>query len=169
IQLGIKALDDACHDEATDHFTAAVNSTAFSSKYIHLIYEDLVMLFGWDPESLLLTTHQKRCQALLSAGKPDEALNAHKYMMDAINETVKASCLDWSNGKSSIISPTTVMLTRMPLRVQGEMHHAWQRSPGKITMDMMQNPISSMECIKILRLPGQDFNSELGALGASKD
>ncbi|KAG1896237.1 WD40-repeat-containing domain protein [Suillus fuscotomentosus] len=101
VQLGIKASDDARHDEATEHFTAAVNSTAFSPQYIHLIYADFVMLFGWDLESLLLTTHQKRCQAFLSAGKLDEALEAHKYMMDAIDDIAKGSCLNWSNGKSS--------------------------------------------------------------------
>ncbi|KAG1887519.1 WD40-repeat-containing domain protein [Suillus fuscotomentosus] len=101
VQLGIKAIDGARHDEAADHFTAAVNSDALSSKYIHFAYQDLTMLFGWDLESLLLTTHQKRCQAFLSAGKLDEALQAHKYMMDAIDDIVKASCLDWSNGKSS--------------------------------------------------------------------
>ncbi|KAG2052487.1 WD40 repeat-like protein [Suillus hirtellus] len=97
VQLGIKAFDGAHHDEAADHFTAAVNSDAFSLKYIHLVYPDLTVLFGWDLESLLLTTHQKRCQAFLSAGKLDEALEAHKYMMDAIDDIAKASCLDWSN------------------------------------------------------------------------
>ncbi|KAG1799939.1 uncharacterized protein HD556DRAFT_1439606 [Suillus plorans] len=98
VQLGIKAFDGAHHDEAADHFTAAMHSDAFSSKYIHLVCQDLTVLFGWDLESLLLTTHQKRCQAFLSASKPDEALNAHKYMTDAMDETAKASCLDWSNG-----------------------------------------------------------------------
>jgi hypothetical protein len=47
--------------------------------------------------SLGVTTHQKQCQAFLSAGKPDEALEAHRYMMDAIDESAKVSCLDWSN------------------------------------------------------------------------
>jgi hypothetical protein len=61
-----------------------------------------VQLFGWDLEALCLTAHQKRCQAFLSAGKPDEALEAHKYMMDAIDESAKASCLVWSNGKSAV-------------------------------------------------------------------
>jgi hypothetical protein len=113
-------LGDARHDEAADHFTAAVNSDAFSSKNIHLIYDDFVVvrqddaylmlfitecfvqLFGWDGPPLLLTTHQKRCQAFISAGKTDEALEAHKNMMDAIDESAKASCLDWSNGKFSV-------------------------------------------------------------------
>ncbi|KAG1764476.1 hypothetical protein EV702DRAFT_1215441 [Suillus placidus] len=97
VQLGIKAFDSVCHDEAADHFTAAVNSGAFSSKYVREIYEELTMLFGWDLKSLCLTTHQKRCQAFLSAGKPDEA---HKFLMDAIDESAKASCLDWSDGNS---------------------------------------------------------------------
>ncbi|KAG2125184.1 uncharacterized protein EDB93DRAFT_410622 [Suillus bovinus] len=61
------------------------------------ISECFVQLFGWDLESLLLTTHQKRCQAFLSAGEPDEVLEAHKHMMDAIDEIAKASCLDSSN------------------------------------------------------------------------
>ncbi|KAG1766605.1 hypothetical protein EV702DRAFT_1282874 [Suillus placidus] len=100
VQLGINAFDDARHDEAADHFTAAVNSGAFSSKDFHEIYEDLTVFFGWDLASLCLTAHQKRCQAFLSAGKPDEALKAHKYMMDVIDESAKANCLDWSNGKS---------------------------------------------------------------------
>jgi tetratricopeptide (TPR) repeat protein len=97
VQLGINAFDDARHDEAADHFTAAVNSTAFSSKYIHLIYEDLTVLFGWDLESLYLSAHQKRCQAFLSAGKADEALEAHQYMTDVMDESAKANCLDWLN------------------------------------------------------------------------
>jgi hypothetical protein len=70
---------------------------------------------------LLLTTHQKRCQAFLSAGKIDEALEAHKYMMDAIDETAKASCLDWSNGKLSVTLPAAIILTRISFRIQGKM------------------------------------------------
>lgn len=40
VELGTKALGDARHDEAADHFTAAVNSGALSSKIIHQTYED---------------------------------------------------------------------------------------------------------------------------------
>ncbi|KAG2743236.1 hypothetical protein P692DRAFT_201184263 [Suillus brevipes Sb2] len=97
VELGTKALGDAHYDEAADHFTAAVSSGVFSSKIIHQTYDDFIVLFGWDLESLVLTTYQKRCQAFLSAGKSDEALEAHNYMMDAIDESVKASCLEWSN------------------------------------------------------------------------
>ncbi|KAG2750670.1 hypothetical protein P692DRAFT_20831547, partial [Suillus brevipes Sb2] len=94
VQLGTKA---SHHDEAADHFTAAVNASALSSKFIHQTYEDLTVLFGWDLRALCLTAHQKRCQAFLSAGKPDKALEAHKYMMDSIDESAKASRLVWSN------------------------------------------------------------------------
>ncbi|KAG2355810.1 hypothetical protein BDR07DRAFT_1492731 [Suillus spraguei] len=97
VQLGLRALDRARHNEAADHFTAAVNSSNLSSKSdIHQIYEDLVVLFGWDLKSLWLTAHQKWCQAFLCAGKVNEALESHKYMMDNIDETTKANSLDWS-------------------------------------------------------------------------
>ncbi|KAG2048147.1 WD40 repeat-like protein [Suillus hirtellus] len=114
VQLGIKAFDSAHHDEAADHFTATVNSDAFSSKYIHFAYQDLTVLFGWDLKSLLLTTHQKRCQAFLSAGKLDEALEAHKYMMDAIDDIAKASCLDWSNEFKDKCSTFAAMQAEIP-------------------------------------------------------
>jgi hypothetical protein len=68
-----------------------------------------------------LTAHQKRCQAFLSAGKTTEALEAHKYMMDAIDEPAKASCLEWSNGKFSMMSPVAIIFTHVSLRVQGTM------------------------------------------------
>jgi hypothetical protein len=68
-----------------------------------------------------LTAHQKRCQAFLSAGKSDEALEAHNYMMDVIDESAKASCLDWSNGKSSLTSLAAIILTCISLRIQGTM------------------------------------------------
>jgi hypothetical protein len=91
------------------------------TSYIAFITDCLVQIFGWDLKSLLLTTHQKRCQALLSAGKSEEALEAHKYMMDAIDEPAKASCLDWSNGMSSLTSLAAIILTCISLRIQGTM------------------------------------------------
>jgi WD40 repeat protein len=107
IQLGTKALGDAHYDEAVDHFTTTVNSGAFSSQNTHLIYEDLTALFGWDlrpvrfnaynVKSLLVTTHQKRSRAFLSAGKLDEALEAYQIMKDAIGNNITANYLEWSN------------------------------------------------------------------------
>ncbi|KAG1843241.1 hypothetical protein C8R48DRAFT_736851 [Suillus tomentosus] len=38
-----------------------------SKSNIHEIYEDLVVLFGWDLKSLWRKTHRKRCDALLRA------------------------------------------------------------------------------------------------------
>ncbi|KAG2339395.1 hypothetical protein BDR05DRAFT_967930, partial [Suillus weaverae] len=98
VQLGTAALDGACHDEAADHLTVAVNSSTFSSKNIHKIYEDLTVLFGWDLESLRLTAHRKRCDALLQAGRlQDSAKSYQYYMMDMSDENTIANCLDWSN------------------------------------------------------------------------
>jgi hypothetical protein len=85
------------------------------------INQRFVQLFGWDLESLCLTTHQKRCQAFLSAGKPDEALEAHTYMMDTLDESTKTTCVDWSNGKFSLVSPEATILTPISLRIQGTM------------------------------------------------
>ncbi|KAG2338322.1 hypothetical protein BDR05DRAFT_705055 [Suillus weaverae] len=100
IQLGLRALDGPHHDEAADHFnhfiTALYSGNILSESPILGMYDDLVVLFGWDLKSLWLTAHQKWCQTSLAAGKVDEALELHKTMMDNIDETTKASCLDWS-------------------------------------------------------------------------
>jgi thiamine pyrophosphokinase len=131
VQLGINVFDGARHDEAADHFTTAVNSTAFSSKIIHLIYEDLIVLFGWDLHSLLLTTHQKRCQAFLSAGKPDKALEAHKYMMEALDETAKASCLNWSNEFKERCSALAAHDDRiLGVEIPGQDHDGYDTEPN---------------------------------------
>lgn len=115
IQLGINAFNGAHHNKAADHFTAAVNSGAFSSKFIPRIYEELTVLFGWDLESLCFTAHQKRCQAFLLASKPDEALKTYKHMMKTIDESAKANCLEWSNDKSGVCDAQSTILTRISL------------------------------------------------------
>ncbi|KAG1793189.1 uncharacterized protein HD556DRAFT_525147 [Suillus plorans] len=98
VQLGLEALDGARHDEAAVHFTAAIDCSNLPSKSdIDEIYEDLVVLFGWDLKSLWLTAHQKRCDALLLAGKLQDAVRSYRYMMDSIDETTRAICLEWSN------------------------------------------------------------------------
>ncbi|KAG2338323.1 hypothetical protein BDR05DRAFT_705075 [Suillus weaverae] len=98
VQLGIKALDGARHDEAADHFTVAVNTSAFSSRsHIHFMYEDLVVLFGWDLKSLWQKAHQKRCDTLLRAGNFQDAVKSYRHMMISSDEHTKADCLDWSN------------------------------------------------------------------------
>ncbi|KAG2141379.1 uncharacterized protein EDB93DRAFT_630557 [Suillus bovinus] len=98
VQLEIKALNGARYGEAADNFTAAVNSTTSSSKLnIHEIYEDLVVLFGWDFKSLWLTTQQNRCNALLQAGKFQDAVKSYRSMMCLRDKNAVANYLDWSN------------------------------------------------------------------------
>ncbi|KAG2349765.1 hypothetical protein BDR05DRAFT_252598 [Suillus weaverae] len=97
LQLGSDALDNACYNEAVDHFTAAVNTNPVSFELdVHSIFEDLTVLFGWDLKNLWQTANQKRCSALLRAGRLGEALESYRYMMDMSDEITKASCLDWS-------------------------------------------------------------------------
>ncbi|KAG2157956.1 uncharacterized protein EDB93DRAFT_1100758 [Suillus bovinus] len=87
IQLGLKALYSTRHDEAAEYFTAALNSSALPSKSgVHDIY-DLVV---------------KRCDALLQADKLLDAIESYRFLMDDIDEKAKASCLEWSNGKSRV-------------------------------------------------------------------
>ncbi|KAG2348214.1 hypothetical protein BDR05DRAFT_506179 [Suillus weaverae] len=93
IQLGIKASNDARHDEAADHLTAAINSSAFSSNFIR---EEFVVLFGWDLKSLWQKAHQKRCDARLRAGRLEEALQSFRHIMDTIDDNTRDGCLDWS-------------------------------------------------------------------------
>ncbi|KAG1785848.1 uncharacterized protein HD556DRAFT_88056 [Suillus plorans] len=98
VELGIKALDSARYDEAADHFTAALDSSDLSSESdIHEIYEDLVVLFGWDLKSLWRKAHHKRCDALLRAGKLQDAVKSYQHMMASSDKITKADCLDWSN------------------------------------------------------------------------
>ncbi|KAG0703993.1 hypothetical protein DFH29DRAFT_404756 [Suillus ampliporus] len=110
VRLGINAMDSAaevrfspvlwhaCHNEAADYFIAAVNSTVFSSaSAIHSMYEDFVVLFGWDLKSLWRDARQKLCDALLRAGRLEEAQTCYRDMMDQSDKNTKACCLDWSN------------------------------------------------------------------------
>ncbi|OAX35524.1 WD40 repeat-like protein [Rhizopogon vinicolor AM-OR11-026] len=96
VQLGINVFDDACYNEAVDHFTAAINSGAFSSEQaIHLKYEVFVVLFGWDLVSLWQTANQKRCYALLRTGRRAEAHKEYRYM-DMSTAAKTGSYRDWS-------------------------------------------------------------------------
>ncbi|KAG2150247.1 WD40-repeat-containing domain protein [Suillus bovinus] len=98
VQLGTQALDSGRYSESTDHFTAAINSGAFSSKSdIYQVYEDLVILFGWNLKSVWLTTHQKCCHAFLRAGKFQDAVKLYRYMMVSSDGNTRSDCLDWFN------------------------------------------------------------------------
>ncbi|KAG1800323.1 uncharacterized protein HD556DRAFT_1524880 [Suillus plorans] len=97
VQVGMNALDDARHNEAAGHFTAAVNTIGFSStSAIHSKYDIFVVLFGWDLKSLWLTAHQHWCRSLFLAGRFVEALRSYRHMINASDELTKASCLAWS-------------------------------------------------------------------------
>jgi hypothetical protein len=62
----------------------------------------LVQLFGWDFKSLWLTVHRKRCDALLRAGKLQDAVTSYRYMKILSDKDTKVDHLDWSNGKSEV-------------------------------------------------------------------
>lgn len=96
VQLGIIAMASALYKEAVDYFTAAVNAGAFFSKSdIHSMYEDFVVLFGWDLKSLWQSANQQRCHALIRGGQYGAALESYRYMMDMSDEPTKAIFLAW--------------------------------------------------------------------------
>jgi hypothetical protein len=55
--------------------------------------------------------HQKLCDVLRQGGKLEEALGSYRAMMDNIDETTKAHCFDWSNGKSGVYVATQAMIS----------------------------------------------------------
>ncbi|KAG2033399.1 WD40-repeat-containing domain protein [Suillus americanus] len=96
VQLGTIAMDGALYRDAAGHFTAAVDAGTFFSKLdVHSIYEDFVVLFGWDLKSLWQTANQQRCHALVRAGKVGATLEAYRYMMDMSDEPTKAIFRAW--------------------------------------------------------------------------
>jgi hypothetical protein len=54
VELGINASEGARHDEAADHFTAAINAGAPSSKFLHQTYEDLTVVRHDDIACIML-------------------------------------------------------------------------------------------------------------------
>jgi hypothetical protein len=86
-------------------------------------------LFGWDLKSLWLTANQKRCHALLEAGKLAEAHEAYRYMMDMSDEAKTVNCSDWSIGTSLAIS-LTMILTRVSLSFRARMPGALHKQRG---------------------------------------
>ncbi|KIK47413.1 hypothetical protein CY34DRAFT_799363 [Suillus luteus UH-Slu-Lm8-n1] len=100
-RLGVNATNDTRHSEAADYFTKAISllnsNPSLSTAAIAYLYEDLVVLFGWDLKSLWQDAHQNRCDAFRRAGRTEEALDSYRSMMDVIDENAKARCFDWSN------------------------------------------------------------------------
>lgn len=96
VQLGKIAIHNERHNEAVDHFTAAVNASAFFYKSaIHSTYEEFVMLFGWDLESLWQSTNQHQCHALFRVGRIGAAVESYQSIMDKCDEDTKAHLSDW--------------------------------------------------------------------------
>lgn len=99
VQLGLRALDGACHTEAADHFIAAAKTIAYSFKWDpHSQCQDFTVLFGWDLESLWQIANQSpsRCYVFLRAGGVREAHKSYGYMMDVSGRTKADGCSDWS-------------------------------------------------------------------------
>ncbi|KAG1731855.1 uncharacterized protein EDB91DRAFT_1084945 [Suillus paluster] len=117
VQLGTIAMDGALHKEAADYFTAAVNAGIFYSKFdIHSMYEDFVVLFGWDLKPLWQIANQQHYHALFQAGQIGEALEAYRLMMDMSDETMKAIFLAWvKNGMHLLCSGTRHEHTRLQM------------------------------------------------------
>lgn len=104
-QLGKIAMESAIYGEAARHFTAAVNaSVSFAKLDIHSMYEDFVVLFGWDLKSLWQTVNQQRCHALILDDQTGAAFEAYRYAMEMSDEPTKAIFLHWIpafNGRRS--------------------------------------------------------------------
>ncbi|KAG2066424.1 WD40 repeat-like protein [Suillus decipiens] len=91
VQLGNIALDGGRHNEAVEHFTAAVNASSLLYKLpIHLTYDEFVVLFGWDLKSLWHTANQQHCYALFRAGSLRAAIESYQFIMDKTDEDMKA-------------------------------------------------------------------------------
>jgi tetratricopeptide (TPR) repeat protein len=97
VQLGTIALNSWLHKlEAVDHFTSAVRSSAdFSKLPIHHTYGDLIVLFGWDLESLWQTSRKQLCHALIRVGRVGEAFTKYESLIDASDEATKSNLRAW--------------------------------------------------------------------------
>ncbi|KAG2066426.1 WD40 repeat-like protein [Suillus decipiens] len=96
VQLGNIALGGGRHNEAVEHFTAAVNASTFFYRLpIHLTYDEFVALFGWDLKSLWQTANQQQCYALFRAGKFGAAIESYQSIMDKVDEDVMVDLRVW--------------------------------------------------------------------------
>jgi hypothetical protein len=91
VKLGNMALNGAHHNEAVEHFTAAVNASTFFYKLpIHLMYDEFIALFGWDLRTLWHTANQQQCYALFRAGSFGAAIESYQSTMDKTDDDMKA-------------------------------------------------------------------------------
>jgi hypothetical protein len=69
-------------------------------KIILVLNRAFLQLFGWDLESLWQTANKQQCVALIRAGRLGEALESYLSMMNASDETAKASLRAWFSSQS---------------------------------------------------------------------
>ncbi|KAG2127933.1 uncharacterized protein EDB93DRAFT_1109118 [Suillus bovinus] len=117
------AFDNNRYNEAVDHFTAAVNASAFFHKSpIHSTYDEFVMLFGWDLKSLWQNANQKQCRALLRAGRIAAAIESYQSTMDKSGEDMKARLGAWFTGSFHTVKRLLPLTSRV---IAATYHHAW--------------------------------------------
>ncbi|KAG1835785.1 hypothetical protein DFJ58DRAFT_750030 [Suillus subalutaceus] len=126
VELGLKALDGARHDEAAA-ISLLLSTPALSHRNSFMRYTRTWSwcLFGWDLESLWQKAHQKHCDALLRAGKLQDAVKSFRYMIHNIDDTTTGNWFEWSNGKLGVrnVAQATI-LTPISLSFHGKMQRA---------------------------------------------
>ncbi|KAG1731641.1 uncharacterized protein EDB91DRAFT_1153807 [Suillus paluster] len=59
------------------------------------MYEEFVVLFGWDLKSLWQTANQQHCCALFQAGRIGAATESYQSMMEKSDEATHISLCAW--------------------------------------------------------------------------
>lgn len=97
VQLGTIALRSWLHkSEAVDHFTTAVEASAFFSELpIHHMYGDFTVLFGWDLKLLWQNTRKQLICELVRTGRFGEAFTTYESMIEICDEAAKSSLRAW--------------------------------------------------------------------------
>ncbi|KAG2151591.1 uncharacterized protein EDB93DRAFT_1249232 [Suillus bovinus] len=95
-QLAIIDFENGRYSEAADQLTISISGGLLHPTLLEPKLKIFTVLFGWDLDSLWETTNQRRCDALLLAGRVIEAVESFQYMMNMINEAGKGSCIEWS-------------------------------------------------------------------------
>jgi hypothetical protein len=80
-------------------------------KIFFLLNFVFLQIFGWDLKSLWQTANSQLCISLIRAGKYAEGFELYLSMMEASNETTKASTRAWFAGESPVM---TLMLRSPP-------------------------------------------------------
>ncbi|KAG1906278.1 uncharacterized protein F5891DRAFT_557293 [Suillus fuscotomentosus] len=97
LQLGIIAFNGARHDEAVEHFSAAVEGSTFLAKsLVPSAFEAFTVLFGWDIAALWPTSNKRLIRALLRAGRLGEAFESYRFAVDASADITKTNLRAWA-------------------------------------------------------------------------